>query len=400
MAAATSVQRRLVCYVGGFDPQGPAHYHQLYATEAARQAAVSGHEITVGRRQRLGEHIAGWEVDARIEGESVHTRYEFLRWDDIVRARWPRSRWALLRTTLWASWRCWRDGVMWYSWRRSWPAFLALAGPGLAMLIWVLLLGVAAAVGAVLWQVGWSVASGVWLLLALPALLALGAEAERRTQMAWLMRSLACLVRQGRGQTPDLEARLDQFAEHLASALQEAQHDEVLLVGHSSGAMLAVSVAARALARLPAGGGARLSLLTLGNCGATLSQQPAAQSYRDELVAVGSSSAVHWLDVSAPADGCCFALVDPCEGLALPPGAPGAKRLNPRFAQLFSPASYERIRHDKYRCHFQYLMASEVVGDYDFFAITAGPQTLQQRFAARPGVADFRQFECFGGVRR
>ncbi|MBQ0959264.1 hypothetical protein KAK06_09915 [Ideonella sp. 4Y11] len=398
--AAPAVRRRLVCYLSGFDPQGPAHYHQLYAQEAARQAAVSGHTLQVGRRQRTGEHVAAWEVDATIEGSAVQTRYEFLRWDDIVRAHWPRSRWALLRTTLWASWQCWRDGVMWYSWRRSWPAFLALAGPGLAMLIWVLLLAVVGAAGAIWWQIGGPVASGVWLLLALPALVALGVEAERRTQMAWLMRSLACLVRQGRGQTPDLEARLDLFAQHLAAALQRSEHDEVLLVGHSSGAMLAVSVAARALARLPVHCGARLSLLTLGNCGATLSQQPAAQSYRDELVAVGSSSAVHWLDVSAPPDGCCYALVDPCEGLSLPPSAPGAKRLNPRFAQLFTPASYERIRHDKYRCHFQYLMASEVVGEYDFFAITAGPRSLQERFAHREGVADFRQFECFGGIRR
>ncbi|MBQ0946442.1 hypothetical protein KAK07_24110 [Ideonella sp. 4Y16] len=394
------MRRRLVCYIGGFDPQGPAHYHQLYATEAARQAAVSGHEISVGRRQRLGEHIAGWEVDARIDGQSVRTRYEFLRWDDIVRARWPRSRWALLRTTLWASWQCWRDGVMWYSWRRSWPAFLALAGPGLAMLIWVLLLGVVGVLAAGLWGAGWPLATGLWLLLTLPGLVALGVEAERRTQMAWLMRSLACLVRQGRGQTPELEARLDHFAAHLAAALQDPAHDEVLLVGHSSGAMLAVSVAARALAQVPAGAAARLSLLTLGQCGATLSQQPQAQAYRDELVAVGSSAQLHWLDVSAPADGCCYALVDPCEGLPLPPGSPGAKRLSPRFAQLFTPASYERIRHDKYRCHFQYLMASEVVGEYDYFAITAGPRSLQERFAHRDGVADFRQFECFGGIRR
>jgi hypothetical protein len=354
MVTAATVRRRLVCYVGGFDPQGPAHYHQLYATEAARQAAVSGHQITVGRRQRLGEHVAGWDVEARIEGQDVHTRYEFLRWDDIVRARWPRSRWALLRTTLWASWQCWRDGVMWYSWRRSWPAFLALAGPGLAMLIWLMLLLVVVAVASGLWQAGWVWSAGGWLLLGLPGLVALGAEAERRTQMAWLMRSLACLVRQGRGQTPELEARLDHFADHLAAELQRDEHDEVLLVGHSSGAMLAVSIAARTLVRLPATSPPRWSLLTLGQCGATLSQQPAAQGYRDELVAVGASTQLHWLDVSAPVDGCCYALVDPCEGLPLPAGAPGAKRLNPRFASLFAPATYEALRHDKYRCHFQY----------------------------------------------
>ncbi|MBN8488730.1 MAG: hypothetical protein J0M20_13545 [Burkholderiales bacterium] len=400
MTPAHAVRRRLVCYLSGFDPQGPAHYHQLYATEGARQSAVSGHVLQVGRRRRMAEHVAGWDVDATIEGGSVQTRYEFLRWDDIVRSHWPRSRWALLRTTVWASWQCWRDGVMWYSWQRSWPAFLALAGPGLAMLIWLVLLALACGVAwGLLKGVGAALAVG-WLALALPGLVGLGMVAERRTQMAWLMRSLACLVRQGRGQTPELESRLDEHAARLAAALAAGGHDEVLLVGHSSGAMLAVSVAARALRQLPAQSTAQLSLLTLGQCGATLSRQPQAQAYRDELVELAASPRLTWLDVSAPPDGCCYALVDPCEGLTLPPAARGAKRLNPRFAQLFTPATYEGLRRDKYRCHFQYLMAGELPGEYDYFAITAGPQSLAQRFEQRPGVDDFRQFECFGGPRR
>lgn len=399
MAAAT-VRRRLVCYVGGFDPQGPGHYHQLYATESARQARVSGQAVEVGRRRRVGEHVAGWEVTATIDGTTVQTHYQFLRWDDIVRAHWPRSRWALLRTTVWASWQCWREGVMWYSWLRSWPAFLALAGPGLAMLIWLLLLALALGVAAALFPLGGPIWALGWMGVALPLLVALGVVAERRTQMAWLMRSLACLVRQGRGQTPELEARLDHFAAHLARSMQNTDSDEVLLVGHSSGVMLAVSMAARALAMLPEDSPARLSLLTLGHCSPTLSRQPQAQRYRDELVAVAASARVNWLDVGAPIDGCCYALVDPCEGLAVPPAAPGAKLLNPRLARLFPAASYERIRRDKYRCHFQYLMASEQGDDYDYFAITAGAQTLADRFAHRQSVVGFRQFECFGGPQR
>ena len=227
----------------------------------------------------------------------------------------------------------------------------------------------------------------------------LARRVEARTQMAWLMRSLACLVKQGRGQLPDLEARLDEFGAHLASQVAGGGFDEVLVVGHSSGAMLATSVVARALRQPGVADGSRRSLLTLGNCHATLSRQPGAAAFRAETLAVAGSLCVHWLDVSAPPDGCCYALVDPCEGMALPAGAPGVKRLNPRFAQLFSATSYEAVRGDKYRCHFQYLMAGERRDDYDYFAITAGPVDLRSRFAQRPGVEDFRQFECLGGVR-
>ena len=48
------VRRRCVMYLSGFDPQGPAHYHQLYQQEAARQAAVNGSRIEVGGRRKAG----------------------------------------------------------------------------------------------------------------------------------------------------------------------------------------------------------------------------------------------------------------------------------------------------------------------------------------------------------
>ena len=56
------VLRRRVCYLSGFDPQGPAHYHQLYATQAALQSGVNGWPITVGPRRKAGPQIA--RVDA------------------------------------------------------------------------------------------------------------------------------------------------------------------------------------------------------------------------------------------------------------------------------------------------------------------------------------------------
>ena len=36
-----------------------------------------------------------------------------------------------------------------------------------------------------------------------------------------------------------------------------------------------------------------------------------------------------------------------------------------------------------FRLHFQYLCAFDRPGDYDYFAITAGPRTLGDRFAGR-----------------
>ena len=172
--------------------------------------------------------------------------------------------------------------------------------------------------------------------------------------------------------------------------------------------MLAVSVMARALRREPAllEKRACVALLTLGHCVPVLSYQPEARRFRDELACLRQMPQLTWLDFTAPPDGCCFALMDPTEvcldgqrdSKKTPAGGP--KRLSPRFAQSFSPASYRAIRRDKYRCHFQYLMATELPAAYDYFSVTAGPMRLVDRFAGQSGVTGFRKFQCFGGPRR
>ena len=69
------VRRRHVLYVSGFDPQGPGHYHALYAEQAAAQARVTGERIEVGARQRQGSNAA-WDVrwHSRDGATAVETR--------------------------------------------------------------------------------------------------------------------------------------------------------------------------------------------------------------------------------------------------------------------------------------------------------------------------------------
>lgn len=406
--ATGRVRRRHVLYLSGFDPQGPAHYHALYAEQAALQAGVLGNGIDVGPRRRAGANAA-WDVRWRgADGDTtVETCYEFLRWDDIVRLQWPRSRLRLVGLTLATTGRLLANGSLWRILQTSWPAFLALAAPaglivatalavlGATSLSWWVgvslspLLGAASALGLLLGLVGWAL------------------RAQARGQAAWLMRSAAVILQQARGELPALEQRLDTFADRLVALAASEGIDEVLVVGHSSGAMLAVSVLARALAADPAllERTSKVALLTLGQCIPVLSYQPRASGFRAELAALRRRPTLTWIDVTAPPDGCCFALVDPTEvcldGLPASERAPGGpKRLSPRFAQSFSPRRYREIKRDKYRCHFQYLMATELPAAYDYFSVTAGPLQLEERFAARPGVIGFQEFQCFGGPRR
>jgi hypothetical protein len=112
---------------------------------------------------------------------------------------------------------------------------------------------------------------------------------------------------------------------------------------------------------------------------------PRAERLRGDLHRLADSPALTWVDVSAPGDGCSFALCDP---VAVSGVAPEGKRwplvLSAAFSQTLSPARWRALKRRYFRLHFQYLCAFDRPGDYDYFRITAGPVTLAERYAGRP----------------
>jgi hypothetical protein len=182
---------------------------------------------------------------------------------------------------------------------------------------------------------------------------------------------------------PVLEARMAEFGARIRAALAEG-HDEVLVVGHSSGAHVAVSVLADLIrAGVPAGA-PPLAFLSLGHVVPMLSFLPDAHRLRADLHFLSGSDAITWVDVSAPGDGCCFALCDP---VAVTGVAPEGRRwplvISAAFRQTLRPETFARLRWRFFRLHFQYLCSFDAPGDYDYFAITAGPRTLRARYAGR-----------------
>ena len=151
-------------------------------------------------------------------------------------------------------------------------------------------------------------------------------------------------------------------------------------------AQLAVSCLARALrwGELP-GTGPALSLMTLGQAIPMLSFLPAADALRADLHDISCHPRVTWLDVSAPGDGCSFALCDPVAVSGATPrsGKHGPLVLSAAFSRTLSPARWRHLKRRFFRTHFQYLCAFDRPGAYDYFRITAGPQTLAARFAGQ-----------------
>jgi hypothetical protein len=153
---------------------------------------------------------------------------------------------------------------------------------------------------------------------------------------------------------------------------------------------------ALALAKCPQLGkqGAPVSLLTLGGCIPLLVLVPQAQFFRDRLKTLVEAGQICWVDFNQVTDWICWSAPDllAMAGIEAPPGAPRPLAHSPRIHTLFSAQRYEALKRDRLRLHFQYLMAGEKLGEYDFFAIACGPVALSERFAHRADTAESTQF--------
>ncbi|PWE50580.1 hypothetical protein DEM26_06645 [Thioclava sp. NG1] len=395
------VHRRRVFYIPGYDPIHPRRYRELYRKEGADQARISGYEIALAPKRAGGPY--GWHVTSTQDGAEVEADVEVLVWSDIVRSSMGKSIPATYAQLIRTAWAYIASGALFRLMRLR-------KGPVIAALYPIVALIVQALIG---FGLGWAtVALALTRLPGFPldwlAGLILGAAILALT-LRWfrgkdgklfayyLMHDYAFTARWGGANPPELEARMAEFAARIEDAMRE-DWDEVLIVGHSSGAHLAVSILAdlirenrlpsSGLSKYPGGPGAAppaLALLSLGQVIPMVSYLPRATRLRADLQFLATRPELFWLDVTAPGDGCAFALCDPVavSGVA-PEGQIHPLVISAAFTQTLSPARWKDLRWRFFRLHFQYLCAFDRPRDYDYFRLTAGPLTLAERFHGRP----------------
>ncbi|WP_323005499.1 hypothetical protein [Pseudorhodobacter sp.] len=386
-----AVTRRRVFYIPGYDPFHPRRYRELYRKEAAAQAAISGYSIGISAKTAGGSY--GWDVAATIDGAAVQAQVEVLVWSDIVKNSMETGILATYLQMLRTAWIYIGSGALWRLMRlRKGPVIAALY-PVVFLLVQAALALLLAGVVAVGADFLLAPLIGPWgLALGLAAGLGLGGlllrwfrRVDNKTFAYYLMHDYAYSAQFNGANPPQLEARMLAFCDAIAAALTE-DVDEVLVVGHSSGAHLAVSVLSDLIraGRVPASGPA-LSLLTLGQVVPMVSFLPAAQRLRADLAFLSASNTLVWVDVTAPGDGCAFALCDPVSVSGV---APQGKRwplvFSAAFTQTLSDERWKALRWRFFRLHFQYICAFDRPRDYDYFQITAGPKTLGARYQGRP----------------
>ncbi len=377
------ITRRQTFYIPGFDPRGGRHYYSLYREQMPLQAAVNGVTLDISPRQHTKDGNDHWTVTVSQNEQNTVTAMTILGWDDIVRQNWGKN-WS---SVVGQFFRVLRDYIL-----NGLAVHIIKASPkqisGIYPLLFVTLfltLQGGVAVSSIIALSDFYDLSGhpaVWLLaLVIPVLIwGLGRLAMRLGKafgVFWLLEIYVFCARWAHGEILPLAPRLEQYARQIADAVENPDNDEIVVIGHSVGAMLAIAAVARTLSLLserqyvlPT---QRLKLVTLGQCVPLVSSHAAAAPFRHDLLQTAQCSQLLWLDYTAPTDGACFPLLDfvVYSGLKVNSGN-GPKLLSPRFFRLFSDKKYKRLRRDWYTMHFLYLMAVEYAGGYNYLNITAG----------------------------
>ena len=398
-ARTAHVKRRHVLFVPGYDPIAPRRYRELYRRESLRQAAISGYEIAVeGRTGDSGNYA--WDVWSRTDDLEVTSTIEFLTWEDIVRTSMNRSiagsYWVMLRTVAIYV----LTGAFFRLVRLRPQPMLAALYP-----VIVLLAQLEAALlvfGGVWWFAtsgfGWPSWIGIILGVAGFAALMRFFYAKDRYVFAYYLINDYGFTAQGWGATPPpLKARIDEFTRRIGEVAPSGV-DEVLVIGHSTGAQIAAMALAQHLRTAPESR-VKLGFLSLGQVIPMLSFLPKAQQLRADLNQLSQSQQIAWIDISAPGDGGCFALSDPVHVTGVAPPQSDKhwpKVISAAYSHTLSPEVLAKTKWRFFRRHIQYLCAFDYPRDYDYFQITAGPYSLKDRFAWRGATATRKETPLSG----
>ena len=346
--SVAKTMRRRVFFVAGFDPRGVKGYYQRLGEAVAPAASV-------GPLERQGAHSVLW----RWRSTSAETTFEFLQWDDIVDRHWRAkgrlgAQVAAARALL-VYHRCGllaraRDGARAVRWALLVMGLAPLA-LAVAALVFTLAVG---ALGA------WAMPYGGWL--AAPALIGaifVGDRAWRELNLEWLAKGFACIVETAKGEAPSWDARCAAFAARIAEVEREAEADEIVVVGHSLGAILAMMTLARYLA-LGERPRRRIVFATLGNIIPFYTWiEPGRRAMR-EGEEVARSPFVEWIDVTSGSDPASACRMGPLVGAgALVP------RWEPEFHRILTPERFRHIRRRPLDFHFQYLKSADRDDGFD-----------------------------------
>jgi pimeloyl-ACP methyl ester carboxylesterase len=382
------IARRHILHVSGYDPVEPRRLHRRFKRELAIFARTWKLDAAASDAHATGTGTA-WSVTTSGPGWRVETDYETLDWDDIVRRDLAVSMVRRLCHAVPAI----ADFIFTGTAFRYVVASNRYALFFLVPLVEFLLFAtVAALVGrtvgtALPFEAVTQSAVGIVLSVAMFFVLARWPGRYMRFDQAlsdWIF--ARAYMRRRRA---DVDARLDAFAARLVAVMREDDVDEVLLVGHSLGSLLAIDLLCRAFALDPhlARRKAQLSFLTIGATVPKLTLHPDGGYFRACVQRIAADPDLTWVEYQARDDAISFYKFNPVTSRRVdddePTGKPLIRRVHMR--DMLTPQSYRRYRWRFMRIHYQFVMANERRAVYDYFMLACGPMSTPATARAAEG---------------
>lgn len=377
----SAIAKRLIFHVGGYDFLTPEAAHHRFGRELRRFERTWSAAATL-QEPVVGEDVAAWQVTASGPNWRVDAELRWVRWDDVVHAADRRPVWRRLPLGFLAAADFILGGALWGYLRASWRYAVFFLYPFVLVALLALLAGwagrlVAGASGSGLLGAAAGVAAFL-LLLRWPA---------RRLYALHLFDDWIFSRDYIRRGDPVLEARLERVAGEVAAAARGGQADEVLVIGHSLGAVLAADLVDRALRLDPGLGreGAPVALVTVGSSIPKIGLHRGASRFRAALRRLASAPGLLWAEYQALSDVMNFYKKNPMAVLGM--AEAGGPIVRPvRISRMLDPDYYRRIRADFFRLHLQFVSANDRRAAYDYFMLVCGPVPVADQVRSTEGA--------------
>ncbi len=338
--AGNTVTKRLVFHIGGYDPiTSPDFARERFMREIARFQRTWSVKALV-EDFRDGADQRQWSVTTTGPNWRVQTDYHLVRWDDVIDSFRDRATGTRIALGIIAFWDFVFAGALWAYFRANWGYAAFFLYP---YVTFGLLMLVALSICIFVFKIGGSilVAIGIGLL---------GFTAVMAGPWHWL--HIGSLfddwifsreyVRWGNS---IIEKRLDKLASELVAAASNSDADEILIVGHSLGAALAVDLLDRA-SKLDNALGRRkipLTLITIGSSVLKIGLHRGATRFRAAVARVAQSPGIFWGDYQARVDIMNFYNTNPMAEMALSTEDGPVVRLV-EIGRMLEHATYRRFR--------------------------------------------------------
>ena len=378
----TTVSKRLVFHVGGYDPITPhAGAQRRFVREIARFQLIWSVKASIDGL-RDGADAMKWSVTTTGPNWRVETDYHLVRWDDVIETFSRRPIYWRIPLGIIAFLDFVVSGALLGYLRTNWHYAVFFLYPFVMFGAFSL---VAFLMGLLVLKANGSIAVAIVVVVVLLVGLLVGPW--HRLHLGALFDDWSFSREYVRKGNWILEQRLDRLAAQIVAAASGSDADELLIIGHSLGAVLAVDLLDRALRLDPAFGMRKIpvTFITIGSSVLKIGMHRGATRFRAALARVALSPDIFWGDYQARVDIMNFYNTNPMAEMGLPTGDGPVVRLV-EFGRMLEHAMYRRIRLKFYRLHCQFISGNDRRAPYDYFMLVCGPVSAKSQTLAADGA--------------